>query len=404
MRSKSIITSLQHRSIADIFINISHFIDHFIMLIFAKAAYDAGRFFGLGYDEIISYGAAGFLLFGAMAPLAAKSADRFSRSMLMVVFHFGIGAAAIGTAFAQTVWQMAIGLGVIGIFAAIYHPVGIAMLLKNPKNIGFRLGVNGVFGNLGVAAAPLFMGVMILYGDWRLGFWVAGSICVIYGVIFMMSLTDGLEQPPAQKQTKMGQGFAVGWQRALCALALVTSAGGFVFGAMTFLVPRYFDIALTNLTHSIAITGILASLVYAIASFSQIGVGWLIDRISAKSVLLVMACGQVLFIYLASHFKDLGLFFVMVAAMCFVFGQIPITDAIMSRYVPDQWRARVLSIKFLLNLCIGATVLPLCGIMLQSGFEMFHLFIIISIIATFIVFAALILPIQPAMSAQETPK
>ena len=42
----------------------------------------------------------------------------------------------------------------------------------------------------------------------------------------------------------------------------------------------------------------------------------------------------------------------MMIAMSFVFGQIPITDAVMSRYVPDSWRSRILSIKFLLNLCI----------------------------------------------------
>ena len=87
--------------------------------------------------------------------------------------------------------------------------------------------------------------------------------------------------------------------------------------------------------------------------------------------------------------------------MCFVFGQIPITDAIMSRYVPDAWRARVLSIKFLLNLSIGASVLPLCGVLLQSGFQMYHLFYLISIIAILILLAALILPLQTALSRSE---
>ena len=34
-----------------------------MMLIFAKAAYDAGKYFGLTYDQIIAYGAIGFLFF-----------------------------------------------------------------------------------------------------------------------------------------------------------------------------------------------------------------------------------------------------------------------------------------------------------------------------------------------------
>ena len=111
----------------DIYINISHFIDHFIMLIFAKAAYDAGRFFGIGYDDIISYGTLGFVLFGAVAPIAARLADRYSRSLLMVVFHFGVGASAIIAGFAQSVIQLMCGLALIGIFASIYHPVGIVI-------------------------------------------------------------------------------------------------------------------------------------------------------------------------------------------------------------------------------------------------------------------------------------
>ena len=147
-----------------------------------------------------------------------------------------------------------------------------------------------------------------------------------------------------------------------------------------------------NLTTSVAITGLLASIVYAIASFAQIGVGWLIDRISAKLVLLYIAVGQVVFVFLAASFSDLALLFFMVIAMSLVFGQIPITDAVMTRYVPDSWRGRILSIKFLLNLCIGASVLPLSSYMLQTGHQMSDLFSVMSMIACLIFLSGFILP------------
>ena len=111
-------------------------------------------------------------------------------------------------------------------------------------------------------------------------------------------------------------------------------------------------------------------------------------------MLLTMAIGQVVFIYLAAQYNNLALFFTMLLAMSFVFGQIPITDAILSRYVPDSWRARVFSIKFMLNLSIGASVLPVCGIILQTGYSMTSLFTLMSAIATLIVVAAIILPQQ----------
>jgi len=362
------------------------------MLIFAKAAYDAGQHFGVNYEHIISYGTLGLVLFGACAPISARLAEHFSRSLMMVIYHFGIGAAAILTSFANSLVSMMMGLALIGVFASIYHPVGIAMLLKQNEKIGFRLGVNGVFGNMGVAFAPLIIGLILLFDDWSTGFLLSGLFCLGYGLIFALNLKPE-QQTPSRQFAKMNKyGFADGWSRALFALALITSAGGFIFGGMTFLVPRYFELEMQNLSASVAITGLLASIVYAVASFAQIGVGWLIDRISARTVLLYIAVGQVIFVFLASSFSDLTLFFFMIIAMSFVFGQIPITDAVMARYVPDSWRGRILSIKFMLNLCIGATVLPLSSYMLQTGFQMSDLFFVMCMIACLIFMSGFILP------------
>ena len=387
------IGAIQSKTVADLYLNISHFLDHFIMLVFAKAAYDAGRHFGLGYEDIIVYGVAGFVLFGAMAPVAAHLADRFSRSLMMVVYHFGIGVAAILAGMTQTVWQLGAAIGLIGVFAAIYHPVGIAMLIKSNRAIGFRLGINGVFGNMGVAAAPLIIGLLLTVGDWRLCFVASGLFCIGYGVLFMTQLAEDAA-PPAKKVAKGVTGFAPGWQMALGAMLMSTASGGFIFGAMTFVVPRYFEISLPAISTSVAVTGLLASIVYAAASFSQIGVGWLIDRVPPKWVLFTVGIGQVIFVALAARFTDYALFFAMLIAMCFVFGQIPITDTILSRYVPDSWRARVLSVKFMVNLMIGASVLPICGVILQSGYEMAALFSLMSGLAVMIVIAGVLLPVQ----------
>ena len=397
---QNVIAPVQFKTVKDIYLNISHFLDHFIMLIFAKAAYDAGRHFGMSYDEIIIYGVAGFILFGAVAPLAASLADRFSRSLLLVIYHFGIGLAAILAGFAQTVWQLSAAIGLIGVFASIYHPVGIAMLIKSNRRIGFRLGINGVFGNMGVAAAPLIAGILLTMGDWRLCFILPGIFCLIYGFAFIIALEEEYQQPTQKKQVKKS-GFSPNWKLALAAVFLSTASGGFVFSAMTFVVPRYFEISTVGISSSVAITGLLASLVYACASFTQIAVGWIIDRVEPKWVLFGIGIGQIFFIFLTSQFTDYALFFAMLIAMSFVFGQIPITDTILSRYVPDEWRAKALSLKFMLNLVVGAAVLPICGILLQSGILMSSLFVILSCIAALVVASGIILPVQIASHRQD---
>ena len=382
-------------TVPNIYLNIGHLIDHFMMLIFAKAAYDSGRYFGLNYDEMIIYGTLGMVLFGATAPLAGFLSDKYGRMPLMLAYHFGIGISAILASLSTSTYQLALCLALIGMFASIYHPVGIAMLLQRPGVVGLRMGINGVWGNMGIAVAPIVTGVLLYYGDWRLTFMVPGIICIIFGILFFISITSNEDSNSKENnQNKNSLEFAPNWQQALIALALSTASGGFIFGAMSFLLPRYFEMHLNDISTNVAITGILAGVVYACASFTQVLVGWLIDRISPRLVLFWISVGQILFIFLASKFENLSLFFLSIAAMSFVFGQIPITDTILVRYIPDVWRSRVLSAKFLLNLCIAASVLPITSLLLQRGFELKMIFSLASIIAIGVLISSILLPKQ----------
>ena len=391
------LSRFRNKKIPDIYLFISHFLDHFIILVFAKAAYDAGQDIGLTYGETIQLATLGFILFGVASPIAARVADIFSRSLIMVVFHFGVGISSIMLSFSHTSFHLLLGLSSLGFFAAIFHPVGIAMLLENKERVGLRLGINGLFGNMGVASAPLITGVIIFYSDWKMAFLISGIVCIIYGIFFALALKSTVQSSGLSSKIK-SEKFSHGWKQALLALAISTTFGGFVFTAVTFLVPRYIELYMENLMLSVAMTGLLASLVYAVSSFSQVIVGWLIDRISPRIVLFIVSVGQIIFIYLASQFDGYTLLFFITLAVCFVFGQIPIIDAVMVRYVPDSWRNRILSIKFVLNLGVGATVLPTCSFMLDRGYQLSELFCFLSLLSVIIVMASILLPSQSSVS------
>ena len=380
-----------------LYLNFGHFIDHMLVLIFAKAAFSAGIDFGFGkdgaYAEMLFYGIPSLVLFGACAPIAAHMADHWNRNGMLTVFFVGIGLASILTGFAQSLLQIGLGLALIGIFASIYHPVGIAMVIEGGGKVGWRLGVNGLWGNMGVAAAPLVTGLILVQFDWRMAFIIPGSVSILIGLGFLgfVRAVD-VRSPEATHQEKELIGFAPGWQRALVSLALVTAAGGFVFGAMTFLIPRLFEVRMQGITADIAVTGTLASIIYAVAAFAQLVVGRAIDKRSIKNVLIFIAAGQPLLLFLMAMQTDYALFAVSLLAMGFVFGQIPITDAVLSQYVPDQWRAKVLSIKFLINLVIGALALLTARYLLSTGAGFEAVMRVISIAACFIVGAAILLP------------
>lgn len=394
-----------------LFLNLGHFADHLFMLIFAKAAFDAGVSFGFGseraYAEMIPYGTPAAVLFGACAPIAAWLADRWGRNVLIVIFFIGIGLAAIATSFATSPLEIAIGLAAIGVFAAIYHPVGIAMLVQGGGNVGYRIGLNGVWGNMGVAAAPLLTGFVLAHYDWRLAFLLPGIVSIAIGFGFWAFVRSGRAVAPAGTAAEKALvGFAPDWQRALIAIFLVTLSGGFVFGAMTFIVPRLFEVHLGGISTDVAVTGSLAALVYALSAFAQLVMGLLLDRHAVKPLLFTVVAAQPVLLAVMALLvaggggqADLPLFLATLVAMLFMFGQIPVSDTVISRYVPDQWRTKVLSVKFALNLTVGASVLPIAGGILQGGGGFETVLVVLAIAAAFGLAAVLVLPGRPAGQA-----
>lgn len=390
-----------------LFLNVGHFVDHMCMLIFAKAAFTAGLAFGLApdgaYAEMIPYGIPSLVLFGAAAPVAAHLADIWSRNGMITVFFIGIGLSAIATSFAQTL-QVGAGLAVLGLFAAIYHPVGIAMVVEGGGNVGTRVGANGVWGNMGVAAAPLVTGFLLAVHDWRLAFALPGAVAVAIGIGYALVARSGrLRPPPSTAREKALVGFAPGWQRALLSIALATTAGGFVFGALTFLVPRLFEVRLPGVSSDVAVTGALAAAVYAVAAFAQVFVGRLIDRRRLKPVLLAAAAGQPLLIGLMAVQTDWALFLAALLAMGFVFGQIPIADTVLARYVPDQWRAKMVAAKVGLNLVAGAGALMAARWILASGGGFETVLGLLAVCAACVVAAALLLPARSGAELDAAP-
>lgn len=400
--------ALSDQRIRYLFLNVGHFVDHLFMLIFAKAAYSAGLSFGLAkdgaYAEMIPYGVPSLVLFGACAPIAAHLADKWSRTGMIAVFLIGIGAASIATSFATSPLEIGFGLAGIGMFAAIYHPIGIAMVVEGGGNVGWRLGANGVWGNMGVAAAPLITGFILADYDWRLAFALPGGIAILIGIGFAVFARTGRLRPPEPcPREKAMVGFMPGWKRALLALAMVSSAGGFLFGSLTFVIPRMFEVSMPGISVDVAVTGMLAGIVYAVAAWAQLGVGRIIDHRPIKPVLLTIALGQPVMIGVMSTQSDYGLLAATVLALAFVFGQIPITDAVISRYVPDIWRTKVMSVKFMLNLVIGAMSLLTARAILAAGGGFDNLMVVLAIVASLVFFSALLLPSRDSVEPAPAP-
>jgi len=195
--------SMQRHNISFYFLNMGHFIDHYFMLIFASvAALRLTQEWGMSYSELIPYATPGFIAFGVCAIPAGWIADKWSREGMMLIFFLGIGASAILTGFADSPVDIAISLTLVGVFAAIYHPVGLAMVVQGRTTTGMPLAINGVFGNMGVASAALITGLLIDTAGWRAAFVVSGVLSIIIGVCYHVFLHSSAEPSDVKSERK----------------------------------------------------------------------------------------------------------------------------------------------------------------------------------------------------------
>ena len=138
------------------FLNLGHALTHLIMLIFPTAVLALGPQWNLSYDRLVPASLGGLIAYGAGSLPAGWLGDRWSRRTLMALFFLGTGAGAMLAGLARTPWEIGGALAVAGLFAAIYHPVGLSLLVADPARLGRTLGLNGVFGNLGIAGATKY--------------------------------------------------------------------------------------------------------------------------------------------------------------------------------------------------------------------------------------------------------
>jgi len=372
------------------FINIGHAIDHMFMLIFPTAVLGMQADFARPYGELIALALGGFIAFGAGSVPAGWLGDRWSRRNMMAIFFLGIGIATIATGFAGTIWQLAAGLAVIGLFASIYHPVGTAMLVSHAARVGREIGVNGVWGNLGVAFAALVTGAITQWLGWRCAFILPEAVGLGTGAAFLalVPAEANLAKGSAVRDIRLPRAVII---RAFAVLALVTLAGGVVFNATTVAFPKVIDERLPQLAGSTFGVGLLVCAVYIVGAMSQLVIGRLIDRHPLKVGFMAVALFQGPLLLATAYAGGWAMIAVAACLIFSLFGQITFNDGMVARYADPAWRARVFALRYLLSFGVSAAAIPLVAFMHEhGGFKL--LFEILAIFGLLVLFGAIFFP------------
>ncbi|HYC14107.1 MAG TPA: MFS transporter [Stellaceae bacterium] len=376
------------------FINIAHALDHLMVLIFPTAVLGMGASFGDSYGNLLALSLGGVIAFGAGSLPAGWLGDRWSRRNMMAVFFIGIGVAAIVTAFSTTPLMLAISLTFVGLFAAIYHPVGTAMLVAHADKLGRTIGVNGVWGNMGVAAAAAATGAITQYLGWRWAFVIPGVTAIALGVAFLALVPDERIAKASLKRAAAAVPRSV-VVHAFAVLVLVTSAGSVVFQAVTNANSKIFDERLSLLAHNPLWIGILLAGVYVIGAMAQLIVGHFVDRHPLRTVFLPLSLLQGPCLLLAAWAQDWTMLLLAVAIAFAIFGQVTINDAMVARYTDQAWRARAYAFRYVVSFSAGACAVPLVAFLHErtGGFNL--LFLVLAGFGSLVFLGALLFPHRP---------
>ncbi|HKU98273.1 MAG TPA: MFS transporter [Vineibacter sp.] len=375
------------------FVNTAHAIDHLVMLIFPTVVIALSQEFAMSYGDLLTLSLGGFIAFGACSLPAGWLGDRWSRLKMMTVFFLATGVTCILTGLVETPSQMAIMLTMLGVCAAIYHPIGNAMLAGlDPAKIGRTMGINGLWGNLGVAFAALVAGALTDWISWRAAFIVPGVISVVAGVAFAVMVKD--EKPvAATRAAASGPSFDRAMLVRLFVILMVSTAlNGVIFSATTLAMPKVFAERLSSLVSGTFGVGLLVSAVYAFAAFAQLCIGPVMDRWSTRAVFVPIVALQVPLLLLAGYAGGWTIVLVAVPMMFFVFGQIVVNEVMVARYSADEVRSRVYAVRYCVSFGASAVAIPLVAFLHGWGQGFTALFLVLGVSALGLVASALWFP------------
>jgi len=348
------------------FINFAHAIDHYVMLIFPTVVIALVTIYDRPYADLIALGTASFFAFGIFSLPAGWIADHWSRRNVMAAFFIGCGLSLIGAALAPNLIVLAVALFLLGVFAAIYHPVGTAMVVAAATNRGRTLAFNGVCGNLGVALAAGITAALTAWIGWRGAFLVPAVICIVTGLAYLWLIPDDRHQAASRSSTAEVR-IPMRLMVAVLGLFLVIFVTyGLVFNVITIALPKVIDDRLQNSISLTAVGGI-ATVVFLFGAAAQLAIGRIIEKYPPHLVFAVVGVLQFVGVVWVAYATGQAVLAALAFAMSFIYAQVTINDFLLARYTADAWRARVYAVRYFITYVISGVAASMIAFFYSRG-------------------------------------
>ncbi len=363
-----------------------HFLCHFFILVFPAAAMPMVITFGMPIEDVVKISFVMYLAFGLGALPAGYLADRWQARGMLVIGLFLMGTGLLLAGLFPDPTRMVVFLGIVGIGASIYHPAGLALVSRTIRQRGYALGINGVWGNLGIASAPLLTGILTWLFTWQTAFIILGATGILTG--FLIALIP-VNETITRQQDKVDAGSMEMMRYFLIICAALVFAGIAYRGNML-LLPAYLELN-TSFFHDligslsfIKLQGtatlaatVLASLVLLAGMAGQMMGGKLADRMDLRLAYLLIHGASLPFIFLMAFTNNYLLAICAAGYVFFSLGMQPIENSLIAALTPPKWRSTSYAIKFILNFGIGSSVVYVIGAV-KSAYSLETVYVFLS--------------------------
>lgn len=332
-----------------VFTGVAHSATHFAELLYPTLAVVIAAETGIALERVLAWSFPGYLLFGMGALPGGYLADRFGCRRLILT---GVAAMAVATmlaGFAPTGAPLAACLGLLGLSASVYHPAGMGLISRTVIARGRALGINGIFGNLGIALTPVLTATLATTIGWRGALIASGGLLSIAAVWF---LRLPIEEPPRDRShvPEVDARHPTGLRWAPFAVLCVTAMlGGISYRGNTLAQPAYFAEEVTIVGY-----GAATSLAMLLGIVGQYWGGVVADRHDLRWSYLLFHLASIPPLLLMIAATNLPLVGIAGVFTFFSLGMQPIENSLFAVFTPDRWRSTGYGAKFVCTFGVGS--------------------------------------------------
>lgn len=168
----------------------AHGVSHFYQLLLAPLFPWIRAELGLSYAELGALMAIFFIVSGVGQALSGFIVDRVGARSVLFVGLALLASAALVVGTSSGYAGLALGAMIAGLGNCVFHPADYTLLNRrvSAPRLAHAFSAHGISGNLGYAAAPVFLvGIAQLTGSWRTAVLAAAAVAIAVLLLLLLN-------------------------------------------------------------------------------------------------------------------------------------------------------------------------------------------------------------------------